>query len=92
MKLSKSFQQNDRKGFSESELILTVEYNRQDTTVTDIIAVEVVNLKTGKLTDITAIMWEQFEEQLDGMIEKIDWQEIYLEKIESYAGTAVETD
>lgn len=90
-KLVKRFTQlNKRNAQPESDLLLTVEYNEGDalmvgdkvvkTYATDIKQVQVYDHHSGAFTDITAIMVEHFTEQLESMVDSIEWDEVAAEQ------------
>ena len=90
--LSKTYTQLDRKGNDQSRLVITVEYNPDDRTVDCLVKIESYNVKENVYTDITHIMFEQFHDQTDKMLDLIDWTEVYAEYrnniIESQNGLA----
>jgi hypothetical protein len=69
----------------QSDLSITVSYDPEERTVEEIISVCVFNWKTLETTDITHIMVEQFDQALENMIERIDWNEEYREIVISHA-------
>jgi len=77
--LSKTYTQLDRKGNDQSRLVITVEYNPDDRTVDCLEKIESYNVKENVYTDITHIMFEQFHDQTDKMLDLIDWTEVYAE-------------
>jgi len=77
--LSKTYTQLDRKGNDQSRLVITVEYNPDDRTVDCLEKIESYNVKENVYTDITHIMFEQFPDQTDKIIDAIDWTEVYAE-------------
>lgn len=86
MKLTKSYVQctHCNGKTKESELQITVNYDPSEKVVDEIISVTVVKHPEMVFTDITSIMFEQFMNQLDEMIDKITWPEEYASSIEGY--------
>jgi hypothetical protein len=83
MKLTKSFGQyvSVSSNELESELRITVDFDEHDMTVTDDeVTVESYNVKYRRLTDLTAIFNESLSEQLESMIQGIDWAEVWREQ------------
>lgn len=82
--LTKIITQVDRRGFDQSEMLIKVEVNinRQERTaeLSQLISVMVYNVEKKVYTDVTNIMFEHFDEQ----IEKIDWWEVW-ENTKKYA-------
>jgi hypothetical protein len=83
--VTKTFEQF-KKGSNqtESSLSITVRYNEITNEVDKIISVTTYDFKTGVTTDITAIMAELFSDELDSMIDSIDWKEAALESVCEY--------
>lgn len=81
--LTKLFQQTDRKGFDQSELLIKVEVEidkREHTAeVTQLISVFAYDCKTKVYTDLTAIFFECFHDQAEAIIQAVDWWEVYRE-------------
>lgn len=83
MRLTKSFGQYKSISSTEveSELRITVDFDEHDMTVTDDeVTVEAYNVKYRRLTDLTAIFNESLSEDLENMIRKIDWVEVWREQ------------
>lgn len=64
----------------ESDLNIEVDYNPEDNTVECILRVWAYNYRARATTDLSAIFSEQFPDQLEEMITKVDWREVYMEK------------
>lgn len=81
--LTKLYQQTDRRGFDQSELIIKVECiidRREHTAEFDqLLSVHAYDCKTKVYTDLTAIFFECFHDQAEAIIESVDWWEIYKE-------------
>lgn len=81
--LTKLYQQVDRRGFDQSELIIKVEVDidkhEHTAEVTQLISVHAYNCKTKVYTDLTAIFFECFHDQAEAIIESVDWWEVYKE-------------
>lgn len=77
MELTNTICQLDRKGNTASEMIFTVDYDPKEQVVTELVKVEVYDVKTRVTTDITIMMWQQFENDLEKLVAKVDWPEIY---------------
>lgn len=83
-KLTKSFGQYKQSSAPttemESELRITVGYDEREDCVTDEpVTVESYNYKYRRLTDLTAVFNESFSEELESMIRRVNWREIYRE-------------
>lgn len=79
--LTKLYQQVDRRGFDQSELIIKVEceIDRTEHTATfdQLISVFAYDCKTKVYTDLTAIFFDCFHDQAEAIIEAVNWWEIY---------------
>lgn len=65
----------------ESCLSITVDYDPEYDTVDGIIEVTCYNCEKNVTTDITAIMAEQFSNELDKMIDSINWRQEYADQM-----------
>ncbi|HRE52270.1 MAG TPA: hypothetical protein PK339_12665 [Flavitalea sp.] len=74
MILKHTASQNDRFGFLQSDLIITVDYNFWDRKVDSIIRVETYDHKHKHYTDITVLMYNDFFEMLMEMVNSVNWQ------------------
>ena len=70
-------------GRSESTLEITVLFDREEKNVDRILSVRVFNWENDSHADVTAIMFEHFEEQLNSMVDSINWWELCREKEEN---------
>lgn len=81
--LTKLYQQTDRRGFDQSELIIKVEcdIDRREHTAefTQLISIHAYDCKTKVYTDLTAIFFDCFHDQAEAIINAVDWWEIYKE-------------
>lgn len=81
--LTKLFQQLDRRGFDQSELIIKVEceIDRREHTAefTQLISVHAYDCKTKVYTDLTAIFFDCFHDQAEAIINEVNWWEVYRE-------------
>lgn len=79
-KLTKTITQNylgtDRR---ESDLNIVVEFDPNDNSIDSIEEIYSYNWKKGVITDLTAIFTEQFPNELEAMVDSIDWLEVYNE-------------
>ena len=80
MTITSVTQQNDRKGFLESGLIVTVDYDADKDLVDHILTVKVRNYKTGTMTDITAILFDMFSDGLQAILTEIKWKTLIPEQ------------
>lgn len=62
----------------ESALIITVMYDPKIEVVDYVYSVEVRDEFTGRTTDISRI-WEDFEDELNAIVDKIDWSQQFAE-------------
>lgn len=87
--LTKRYEQVDRRGFDQSELLIKVEVDidRTEHTAefTQLISVFAYDCKTKVYTDLTAIFFECFHDQAEAIIESVDWWEVYRETKENVA-------
>lgn len=81
--LTKLYQQVDRRGFDQSELLIKVEVyiDRHEHTaeVIQLISVHAYNCEKRIYTDLSAIFFECFHDQAEGIINDINWYEVYRE-------------
>lgn len=61
---------------AESDLTIKVDFDPSKNIVREIISVKVFSHRRLVITDITAIMVEQFDKQMESIIASIDWKEI----------------
>ena len=80
MTITSTTQQNDCKGFLESGLIVTVDYDEKTDLVDHILCVKVKNYKTGTMTDITAILFDMFSDGLESILAEIKWKSLIPEQ------------
>lgn len=66
-----------KNGRDESSFIVTVSYDVATETVDSIHSVVVYNHERKCTTDLTAIFSEQFDSELDSIIDNTDWRQVY---------------
>lgn len=76
--ITKTIAQYKKKNMElESWLSITVDYDPKSDTVEGIVEIATYNCDKNTHTDISAIMAEQFSDQLDSMIDSINWRKEY---------------
>lgn len=75
--LQKLYTQIDRKGFDQSQLKITVEYDTVEKRWTQLLHILVFNTQEKTWTDITHIMFNCFHDQTENMIDSVNWAEVY---------------
>lgn len=87
--LSKLYQQTDRRGFDQSELLIKVEVDidqhEHTAEFTQLISIHAYDCKTGVYTDLTNIFFDCFHDQAEEIINNVNWWEVYRESQENVA-------
>jgi hypothetical protein len=79
MRLQKVFQNvNDRNELTEV-LQVTVEFDQESRTVGDVISIKALATKRFKDFDLTELFINHLPDQLDAIVDSIDWDEVYLD-------------
>jgi len=60
-------------------MFITIDYNGES--IEEILNISVVDYKTSESIDLTSIMNIYFTDQLDAMVESVNWCELYREKL-----------
>ena len=60
-------------------MFISIDYNGES--IEEIINLSVVDYKTSESIDLTSIMNIYFTDQLDAMVESVNWHELYREKL-----------
>lgn len=79
--LRKTYYKDDSRGILSSGITFEVDYCPQSGNVETINKVLIHDVKKGTKTDVTALLWDQFTEQLAKMVETIDWKAVYADSI-----------
>jgi len=60
-------------------MFITIDYNGES--IEEILNLSVVDYKTSESIDLTSIMNIYFTDQLDSMVDSVNWHELYREKL-----------
>lgn len=75
--LAKVFTQLSTKNALESDFSIEVEFDPATGEVDAILSVRAYNFRKETFTDLTNIFTEHFSDQLDQIVDSIDWLEVY---------------
>lgn len=81
MILTHTISQNDRRGFLQSDLVITVDFDCWKNEVKCVCRVRTYSHEHRIYTDISVIMFNEFHDQLEQMVKSINWEGLALKSV-----------